>query len=458
MCDRSMKSKIITRQLPIVNQRRLTPLIFLLPNLFFEEELQSIATAASPRARQTVAEIGPVMGLLAGETHGSSTSPDASPLRSIVVVADDSRPDDVPPALQGVEFLTIDELAARVRLETEPNPERGNDWVAVPWGWSHPAVAIFQRAGLRINAPDIDVVQSINSRQFQSTFDAAIEIDGRQRVDSFGTLCRSQAEVTNAIKAACEYSQRGWVIKADLSHASRNRMLGTSTELRSEQRAWLESRFDSGECVYVEPWVERLSECGLQFFVPQSGISAATIEFTGAAEMLNDEAGRYRGSIVRSTLHEAIWEPAIEHCLQIARSAGTLGYFGPLGIDCMVFRCPKDNRRWLRLSHDINGRLTMGRIALSLRRFLESGETGLWIHGGVNSGLRNGKTADEVMPGGVRMIHTGPGRVGGKAVRTETALVVSADFERLKAACTQILGRSVKLTQASESDQTLVRF
>ncbi len=430
----------------------------LLPNFFFEDELLAAPIVASPRARQLVTEIGPVMGLLAGETQGSSTSLDASRLRSIVVVADDARPDDVPPALQGVEFLTVEELTARVALEPPSDSDDSRVWDVVPWGWSESAVGVLRKAGLSVCAPDRDVVRSINSRQFQSVFDAAVEINGTQRVDSFGTLCRSQAEVTNAIRAACEYSQHGWVIKADLSHASRNRLLGTSTDLRSEQRAWLESRFDSGESVYVEPWVERISECGLQFMVPQSGSPAATIEFIGAAEMVNDDAGRYLGSVVRSTLHEAIWQPAIEHCLQIARSAGTLGYFGPLGIDCMVFRCPKHNRQWLRFSHDINGRLTMGRIALSLRRFLESGETGVWIHAEMNSGPRNGKTVDEVLPGGVRIIHTSPGRIGGKAVRVGTALVVSADSEQLKSACTQILGRSVKLTQASESDPTLVRF
>ena len=431
----------------------------LLPNFFFEDELLAAPIVASPKARQLVAEIGPVMGLLAGEIRDNATQPlYASPLRSIVIAPHDARPDDIPTALQGVDFLTIEELTARVALEPHPATDDNKVWDVVPWGWSRAAVALFRKAGLSVCAPDSEVVRSINSRQFQSTFDAAIEIDGPQRVDSFGTLCRSQAEVTNAIKAACEYSQRGWVIKADLSHASRNRLLGTSNDLRREQRAWLESRFDSGECVYVEPWVERISECGLQFFVPKSGSPAATIEFIGAAEMVNDEAGRYLGSIVRSSLHEAIWQPAIEHCLQIARSAGALGYFGPLGIDCMVFRCPKQNRQWLRFSHDINGRLTMGRIALSLRRFLEFGEIGVWIHAEMNSGLRNGKTADEVLPGGVRIIHTGPGRIGGKAVRTETALVVSADSERLKAACTQILGRSVKLTQGSESKQTLVRF
>ncbi|MEJ7592398.1 MAG: hypothetical protein WKF77_12675 [Planctomycetaceae bacterium] len=431
----------------------------LLPNFFFEDELQPTSTVASARTRQLVADIGPVMGLLAGETsNNASKSPDASPLRSIVVVSHDARPANIPSALQGVEFLTIDEVAARLQHERRSDSGESNFWNAVPWGWSDSAVAVFQRAGLLVNAPDRHVVRAINSRQFQSTFDAAIEINGTERVDSFGTLCRSQPEVTAAIKAACEYSQRGWVIKADLSHASRNRLLGTTTDLRSEHRAWLETRFESGEAVYVEPWVERISECGLQFHLGQPVSPSAKIQFMGAAEMLTDDAGRYRGSIVRSARHESIWQPAIDHCLQIANSAATQGYFGPMGIDCMVFRCPKHNRRWLRFSHDINGRLTMGRIALSLRTFLGPGETGVWIHAELNSDLRNGKTADEVYPGGVRIIHTSPGRIGEKAARNGTALVVSADSDRLKAACTQILDESVRLRRASESDPALVKF
>ncbi len=435
----------------------------LLPNLFFEDELQSTSIVASTRARQLVAEIGPVMGLLAGEIPNTAQTlpqallPQALLSRSIVVVHDDARPDNVPPALRGVEFLTIDELASIVTQERRSAGNDSSAWDVIPWGWSDSAVAVFRRAGLFVKAPDRDVVRLINSRQFQSMFDVAIDINGTERTDSFGTLCRSQSDVTAAVKAACEFSQRGWVIKADLSHASRNRLRGTSTNLRREQGAWLESRFESGECVYVEPWVERISECGLQFFVPQTVSPTAAIEFIGAAEMLNDDAGRYRGSIVRSALHESIWQAAIDHCLQIASMAATEGYFGPLGIDCMVFSFPKSNRRWLRLSHDINGRLTMGRIALSLRRFLEPGETGAWIHAETNSGLRNGKTVDEVSCGGVRIIHTSPGRIDGKSVQTGTSLVVSTDSDRLKAACTQILGQHVNWTPASDSDQTLVK-
>ena len=425
----------------------------LFPNLFFEEELQSTVKLGSAIARQLAGELGPLIGLLAGENPAAGAeSHYPSQSRSIVVVSEDSRPDNVPSALQSVEFLTIDELAVSKGLVSQSDSESAAVWDAVPWGWSDSAVAVLQKAGLRVNAPDIDVVRLINSRQFQSQFDAAIDIFGVERLDSFGTLCRTLPEVNAAIKAACEYSQRGWVIKADLSHASRNRLLGTSSVLRSEHRAWLELRFASCEWVYVEPWVERISECGLQFFVPQSGSATAAIQFVGAAEMLTDEAGLYRGSMVRWIVNDTVWEPAIDHCLQIAKLAAKHGYFGPLGFDCMVFRCPKHGRWWLRLSHDINGRITMGRIALSLRKFLEPGETGIWVHA-VNSGLQEANRPVEVSSGSVRIIPTSPGRIGGKAARTGTALVVSTDSERLKAICTQILGQSVKLTPGFESDR-----
>lgn len=85
---------------------------------FFEDELQFAPIVASHGVRQLVAEIGPVMGLLAGQIRDNATrSPDASPFRSIVVVPHTARPDDRPTALQGVDFLTIEELTARVALE-----------------------------------------------------------------------------------------------------------------------------------------------------------------------------------------------------------------------------------------------------------------------------------------------------------------------------------------------------
>jgi len=447
----------------------------LLPNLFFEEELQSIPTTGSPKAQRLVAELGPVMGLLGTEDaadnaeDNADSSANKNSNRTIVVVEDNARPELIPPALQHVEFLTLNELADVVFNESRNLSDPAELWHAWPWGWSEAAISTLKNVlgrrtpnerqllncnALEVIAPDINAVRFINRRQFQSQFDAAIEMDGPGRIDAFGTLCRSEAEVQTAIEVATRYSPRGWVIKADLSHASRNRLLGTAAELRPEQLAWLKSRFEHKECVYVEPWIERISECGLQFFVTQSESAERRIHFIGAAEMVTDDAGQYRGSVVHSAEtngrphdapHHQIWQPAIDHCSKIAEAAAASGYFGHVGFDCMMFLCPRQNRPWLRLSHDINGRLTMGRIALALKRLLKPNETGVWLHAAENSLQQSWKDSDDMPLHDVRFERTSPGLVGGKPAKTETAFVVSGNSKHLKAACRRILGQTVRM-------------
>ena len=451
----------------------------LLPNLFFEEELQSIPTTGSAKAKRLVAELGPVMGLLGTEDAPGNAEDNAVPPtkssnnRTIVVVEHNARPELIPAALQHIEFLTLSELADVVFDETRAPADQAVVWQALPWGWSEAAKStlspVFNQqtnerqrlnhTALEIIAPDIDAVRFINSRRFQSQFDAAVETDGTcrsgiGRIDAFGTLCNSLSAVKTAIEVASRYSPRGWVIKADLSHASRNRLLGTTAELRPEQLAWLKSRFEYDECVYVEPWVERISECGLQFFISQSRSTECHVEFVGAAEMLTDDAGQYRGSVVnssetngapRAVSNSKIWQPAIDHCSSIAEAAAAEGYFGHIGFDCMMFRCPKQNSSWLRLCHDINGRLTMGRIALALKKLLKPDETGVWLHATEKSLLQSWKESDDISLSDVRFERTSPGLIGGKPAKTETAFVVSGNSEHLKAACTRILGQTVKM-------------
>lgn len=415
----------------------------LLPNFFFEEELQATSVLGSNASRRLAAELAPVMGLVEQGSSvvdrtstGDSIPPDRPSPRRIVVVSETTRPTDLPTVLQGIDFLTIKELAEHIRRESQSAAERATAWHATPWGCSEAAVDVFRTAGLSGDWPRIDAVRLINSRRFQSLFDQAIEVAGTGSMNTFGTLCSSMTEVTAAIRDACRYSPHGWVIKADLSHASRNRILGTSPACNSDQLAWLTARFSSGEPVYVEPWVKRISECGLQFMITASDSGPSDVEFVGAAEMLTDSAGHYRGSVVsNSSASDAsphlFWHPAIEHGRQIAGKAAAAGYHGPLGIDCMVFQSPTDNHRWLRMCHDINGRLTMGRIALSLRKWLKAGETGLWIHSTAEFTQQNQNRIDEVSCSGVRIIPTSPGRIGGQATKIQTALFASADPEQL---------------------------
>ncbi|MCA9009242.1 MAG: hypothetical protein KDB01_05815 [Planctomycetaceae bacterium] len=415
----------------------------LLPNFFFEEELQSTTVRGSKASRRLAAELAPIMGLLEQSSSvaertspGDRKPPDRPSPRRIVVVSETTRPTDVPTVLQDIDFLTIKELAEHIRRESQSAAERATAWRATPWGCSEAAVDVFRTAGLSGAWPRIDAVRLINSRRFQSLFDESIEVAGTGSMNTFGKLCSSMTEVTAAIRDACRYSPHGWVIKADLSHASRNRILGTSAACNNDQLTWLATRFSSGELVYVEPWVKRISECGLQFMIPSSDSGSSEVEFIGAVEMLTDSAGHYQGSVVvnpeGSDANEPLfWRAAIAHGRKIALKAAAAGYRGPLGIDCMLFQSPTDDHRWLRMCHDINGRLTMGRIALSLRKWLKAGESGLWIHSTAEFTQQNQNRIDEVSCSGVRIIPTSPGRIGGQAMKIQTALFASADPERL---------------------------
>ena len=416
----------------------------LLPNLFFEEELLASATARSPKAKRVVADLGPVMGLVSGDGIASRLFGRCSNLqRTIVIVDDFNRPNDLPHALRGVEYLTVAEVAKIVAEARVLDSQDTDPWEAIAWGWSESAVHTLRNAGLQVETPDPAVVRTINSRQFQAQFDVAIDSGGVERIESFGTLCRTMPKVITAVQAGYAFAGLGWVIKADLSHAARNRLRGTSPILTASHLAWLELRFSLGEYVYVEPWVERLVECGLQFHVRQSEDGAPDVEFAGESQMLTDKAGRYLGSFVQRRSGD-LWDRAIDHGHRIAESAAKLGYIGLLGIDCMLFCHPQTRAiTLLRLSHDINGRHTMGRLALSLKKFAEPEETVVWIHAPANRTENERDESDRYLANGVRIIPTSPGLIADAPPETRTLLVASKDIEQVRAACCEILRQDV---------------
>ena len=61
-----------------------------------------------------------------------------------------------------------------------------------------------------------------------------------------------------------------------------------------------------------------------------------------------------------------------------AHSVQQLGYFGPLGIDAMLYETPDGQRRWRPLQ-DINARWTMGRVALGWKRIVPASQHATWL-------------------------------------------------------------------------------
>jgi len=401
------------------------------PNLMFEDELSESNGLLPPAARRLIAELSPVMGLL------SPLDETAAETADVVLVPDGCCPSELPPALSHLQFISD--------AACQADQFAGFDFL--PWGWSHSAIQMGQELNLAFQAPASSVVKHVNSREFLSAFDFSCDVEsGAQWKTPVGVLCRSSAEVAAALGSFAREGSTNWVIKANFSQASRNRLLGKDLAPDPLQANWLKRRFEKDEPVYAEPWFERLAECGLQFWIPPQSSAVLTVRFEGACEMLTDAVGRYRGSIVtrpESTKY-AWWRAAIPHCLNVAQHARELGFSGAMGMDCMLFRHPVDSSLRLRFCHDINGRLTMGRVALSLQRWLHPGETGFWCHAAAKSAINGQNIFDGLDKTGVRIVPTSPSRVGLQSPVLQTAFLISADCEGLIQVARKILSQDIR--------------
>jgi hypothetical protein len=398
------------------------------PNLMFEDELDGTAHQVPAMARKSAGQLAAVMGLLV------SSSASASHQDDIVIVNEDAVPAEIPSALQHVRFETLASLSRMDLAKFEFQP----------WGWSKAAISLGTKLGLKFAAPDPDVVRFVNSREFLAPLDGCWPLSKETESAKLpgGRLCWSAAEVSESLREFAELGLRKWVIKSNFSQASRNRVCGDGIAISATTQNWLRKRFADKQPVYVEPWFERVAECGLQFAVSPSS-SDQSIEYIGGCEMLTDDSGRYRGSIV-STAIDGWWQSAIAPCTKVAAAAQQLGFFGPIGMDCMLVRHPINGTLWLRPCHDVNGRYTMGRVALSLRHWLQPGEIGFWCHG-VEKSDTAARNLFVDQPGeDVRIIPTSPAMYGSERTTFQTALLISADCCRLETVVSKILSQNIR--------------
>lgn len=271
-----------------------------------------------------------------------------------------------------------------------------------PWGWTEPLRRWATRHGWRITAPPQSAVRRANSRRLSATLEHEwnVGLPGACVVDSLSSLH----------EASRSLSARPWVIKAEFSMSARERILGRG-EPSPQSLRWIASRLRTEGVLFFEPWVERLSEAGLQFEVSAKGKP----RFLGLTPLLCDLSGQYRGSRFTWTSDdERTFASAIDTGLRVAERLQAIGYFGPLGIDAMRYRDTEGNEH-LRPVQDLNARWTMGRLSLGFRRLLQPGETGVWLHGG-----------DVPMIPGSRIIPTSPKQVGNQPARHRSAVVINS--------------------------------
>lgn len=380
-----------------------------IPNLTFEDDLCGRSKRHTKGTQQAVRDLAPVMGILADDGD-------------VVLVPEVPRESELPECLKHVRFA--DSL----------NTEEGEVGI-VPFGWTDDVRKTAAACGMpSCEIPNVEAVRCVNSRDFNADHDVVLSEGGNSFDDSaFGCLCRSSNEVREAVARFRRDGFDRWVAKCRISHAGRNRLLGTNSDFNQQQSGWLERQLKDSGCVYVEPWVERLDEWGLQFVIKgtddrSSDSQSDTVWFTGAAKLINDDMGRYQGSVVRSADTAAgIPEAAIRHGSNVCQAAERRGYRGPVGIDCFRYRTPSGSSS-MRLCNDINARFTMGQFALQfVEQLTADDETAFW--GQFRSDVFWGNlpvasdSSDVRSVHDVRVILTSPRTIQSRPVQTVTALL-----------------------------------
>lgn len=301
----------------------------------------------------------------------------------------------------------------------------------VPWGFSTEVANVAKSKGFQFEAPLSAAIQTVNARTF--SFECEQKwgglLPGSRQLESWVELESAVIE----LQKLQSKQESDWVVKANFSMSARERMRGRGNQLTDQIKIWAEKRISQGQTLFLEPWVKRITEAGLQFEIPKQGDP----QFIGLAHFLSDARGQYRGSrIARDQQMREEWQSVIEVGHRVAKRAQQAGYFGPLGIDAMCY-LDGNGKRQYRPIQDVNARFTMGRLALGFSRFLKPSQVASWLHFpwkesyGINfsNWLRY---VSESIESGTRLIATSPDQINGKIAPLVNVLVISHSVEQLR--------------------------
>lgn len=328
-----------------------------------------------------------------------------------------ANPDDAIPGLEDVDDQFESELGRIGR--TLPKRIASSEYTATPWGWDSESRAEAKRNGWHSVSPKPDAVARVNSRSFSFALEQqlACGLPGAKRIDS-----------VDAFREISETAGQ-WVVKAEFSMSSRERILGSGRANQSHAN-WVTKRLAENGVVYFEPWVNVIEEAGAQFEVEECGI----VKFVGVTGLLTTHDGRFAGCRITET--ESAWKNEIAIAQRAAEAARDAGYFGPLGID--MARYESGQGVGSRPIQDLNGRYTMGRLSLGFRSCLAAEEHAAWLFlpwSRKRPARETFACIRERLPDGVRVVRTSPFCLGQHEVRLGTVLLIAGDALLFAEAC-----------------------
>lgn len=247
------------------------------------------------------------------------------------------------------------------------SPERPGDLSAhtfTPWGWTPSAVVTGERVGAKVSQPvPFHVLARVNSKLWSHELE--VELGWAQ---PGATIANDFDELEQATARACPRNDDKWVIKSPFGFAARDRVLGRGPSLDGPQARWCERRFEKGERLIFQPWLEVIREYGIVMEILVGG----AYRIQGISDLQTNGAGTGKGYILGRS-------PAPHRMLELERVAEVVcarlfqeGYVGPVGVDAL------EHSDGLHPLLEINARYTMGFVAVAVEKSLRPSSPIFW--------------------------------------------------------------------------------
>ena len=248
-----------------------------------------------------------------------------------------------------------------------------------PWGWSPESAAFLEP----LHSLDRPLWNNSLRRLYSKAWSAdllATFLRGRKEdwlcdQSTVGATCAHLEEATRRIAELHSAGVAELLVKGIFGSSGQNQLRLSTGQPRPEQIGWLCNILEEQGGVVVEPRLDKLIDLSVHLDIVEPGKA----EMIGWTRFLTDRRGQYRGTFVRNEREDL--SPELREFLcgtpdrlpqlfreladHVAVGMAASGYVGPVGIDALIYRAADT--------------LTMGRIALEMKRRIHSDRTTLWL-------------------------------------------------------------------------------
>ena len=236
---------------------------------------------------------------------------------------------DLPPMDEVLAWCETPEAAAHRVRPRDPSPTSLN--------------APLHEVLWRLPVPSPFVVARVHHRAFclQVARDLGCALPGARMVESLADL---------------DDASPGWVVKAPLSAAGRDRYIERGDFSDPKARRTVERLFERHGPLLFEPWMERVADYGVSALLTSEGT-----RIVGVHRQQVDRKGQFGGIDLNSPISPKVRDRLSEIALAVGDALRGDGYNGPFGIDAWEYQ--ENGSVMLHPLGEINARMTFGLVA-----------------------------------------------------------------------------------------------